>query len=97
MSSSIARDRSVLWPRPEVGGGHLPVRCEKRAVVNRLFALVEPACSVAGNGPRCRGGFKRGGGGTVLDTACDVRGRRAHVGVVLIHPTKLDASNCPHS
>ena len=43
--------------------------------------------------PRRSGEFKRGGGGTILGTACAVRGRRAHVGVVLIHPTKLDASH----
>ena len=43
--------------------------------------------------PRRTGEFKRAGGGTILGTACEVRGQRAHVSVVLIHPTKLDASH----
>jgi len=41
-------DGSVRWPSvARAGGPSSVVRRRKRAVVNRLFALVEPACSIA--------------------------------------------------
>jgi hypothetical protein len=97
-SPSCSSDRAVLWPQP--AGGSAAVTCAAQEASCRQSTIRARRAGVFRcrlDGSRRSREFKRGGGGTLLDTACDIRGNRAHVGVVLIHPTKLDASNCPYS